>query len=95
MLEKLKDAEARYCELEELLASADVFSNQERFTATMKEYKSLTPVIEKYREYKSAESEMDDLRQMLDDTLDAEMRELANSEFKELKIKTETLLEDP
>ena len=94
MLEKLKDAEARYCELEELLASADVFSNQERFTATMKEYKSLTPVIEKYREYKSAEIEMEDLRQMLDDTLDAEMREFANAEFKEIKVKIEALLEE-
>ena len=62
MLEKLKDAEARYCELEELLASADVFSNQERFTSIMKEYKSLTPVIEKYREYKSVQSETEDKR---------------------------------
>ena len=79
MLEKLKDAEARYCELEELLASADVFSNQERFTAIMKEYKSLTPVIEKFREYKAVQSETDDLRQMLDDTLDAELREFENT----------------
>ena len=94
MLEKLKGAEARYCELEELLASADVFSNQERFTSIMKEYKSLTPVIEKYREYKSVQSETDDLRLMLDDTLDAEMRELANAEYKDLKAKTEVLLEE-
>lgn len=94
MLKKLQEAEARYCELEELLASADVFGNQERFTAIMKEYKSLTPIIEKYREYKAAESEMDDLRQMLDDTLDAELRELANAEYKELKAKIELLLEE-
>ena len=94
MLEKLKDAEARYCELEELLASADVFSNQERFTSIMKEYKSLTPVIEKYREYKSVQSETEDLRLMLDDTLDAELRELANAEYKVAKAKVEVLLEE-
>ena len=94
MLEKLKAAEARYCELEELLASADVFSNQERFTALMKEYKSLTPIIEKYREYKAADDEMNGLRQMLDDTLDAELRELANAEYKEIKTTVELILEE-
>ena len=48
MLEKLKDAEQRYCAMEEELASPEVFSNQERFTALMKEYKALGPIIEKY-----------------------------------------------
>ena len=50
MLEKLKDAEIRYCTIEEELALPDIFSDQERFTTLMKEYKSLTPIIEKYRE---------------------------------------------
>ena len=93
MLEKLKDAEARYSSIEEQLASPDVFSEQERFTSLMKEYKALTPIIEKYREYKSALAESEDLRSMLDEALDAEMRELANAEYKEIKIKLEALLD--
>ena len=94
MLEKLRDAEARYCNMEEQLASPDIFSDQERFTALMKEYKALTPVIEKYREYKSVAAESDDLRSMLDDSLEPEMRELVNAEYKEIKLRLDTLLEE-
>ena len=94
MLEKLNDAERRYATIEEDLASPDVFSAQERFTALMKEYKALSPIIEKYREYKSACAELESLREMLNDSLDAEMRELVNTEHKELKSKTDALLEE-
>ena len=94
MLEKLKDAEIRYCTIEEELASPDVFSDQERFTTLMKEYKSLTPIIEKYREYKSVVAECEDLRAMLEESLDAEMRELVQSEYKEIKAKPDLLLEE-
>ncbi len=94
MLDKLKDAEVRYCAMEEELASPEIFSDQERFTALMKEYKTLSPIIEKYREYKSVVAECEDLRAMLDDTLDAEMYELALAEYKEIKPKTDLLLEE-
>ncbi len=94
MLEKLKDAELRYLEMEAQLADPDIFSNQERFTTLMKDYKALTPVIEKFREYKSAIGESEDLREMLEDSLDADMREMVNVEYKEIKIKTEALLEE-
>lgn len=94
MLDKLKDAEVRYCAMEEELASPEIFSDQERFTALMKEYKTLSPIIEKYREYKSVVAECEDLRAMLDDSLDAEMYELALAEYKEIKPKTDLLLEE-
>lgn len=94
MLDKLKDAEVRYCAMEEELASPEVFSDQERFAALMKEYKALTPVIEKYREYKSVVAECEDLRAMLDELLDTEMHELVLAEYKEIKPKTDALLEE-
>lgn len=94
MLEKLKDAEARYLKMEEDLASPDIFSDQTRFTALMKEYKALTPIIEKYREYKTAQTEINDLRAMLDEPLDSEMREMANAEHKELKATLDTLADE-
>ncbi len=94
MLEKLKDAELHYREMEAQLADPDIFSNQERFTALMREYKALTPVIEKFREYKSAVLESEDLREMLEDALDADMRELVNTEFKDIKIRIDALLEE-
>ena len=94
MLEKLNSAEARYISIEEELASPDVFSNQEKFTALMKDYKSLTPIIEKYREYKKAQSENEDARTMLEESLDPEMKELVAAELKETKALMDTLLEE-
>ena len=75
MLEKLKSAEEKYIDIENELASPDIFSNQEEYTRLMKEYKTLTPIIEKFREYKKVESDMNDAREMLDEQLDADMRE--------------------
>ena len=94
MLNKLKDAELRYIAMEQELASPDIFADQERFTTLMKEYKALTPVIEKYREYEAALAECEDLKAMLDDSLDADMRELALAEYKEIKPKIDLLFEE-
>ena len=94
MLEKLNDAEKRYISIEEELSLPDTFSNQEKYASLMKEYKSLTPIIEKFREYKATEKECSDLREMLDEPLDAEMRELASAELKEAKVKIEELFEE-
>ena len=77
MLEKLNDAEKRYLSIEEELSLPETFSNQEKYASLMKEYKSLTPIIEKFREYKATEKECADLKAMLDEPLDADMRELA------------------
>lgn len=94
MLEKLKSAEEKYISIENELAQPDVFSNQEEYARLMKEYKSLTPIIEKYREYKSVQSELSDLKEMLDGTLEPEMRELANEELKSYQKNSETLAEE-
>ena len=94
MLEKLNDAEKRYTSIEEELSSPETFSNQEKYASLMKEYKTLTPIIEKFREYKSTEKECADLKAMLDEPLDADMRELAVAELKDAKAKFEQLFEE-
>ena len=94
MLNKLKEAEKRYISLEEELANPDIFSNQEKFAALMKDYKALTPVIEHYREYVRVCAENAEAREMLDEQLDAEMREMINQEVKDTKQKMELLLDE-
>ncbi|MBE6531633.1 MAG: peptide chain release factor 1 [Ruminococcaceae bacterium] len=94
MLNKLQAAEEKYLNIEAELASPDVFSNQEKFTALMKEYKSLTPIIEKFREYKKACSDNEEARILMEDSQDPEMKELATEEFRETKQAMETLFEE-
>ena len=94
MLDKLKATEERYIQIEEQLALPDVFSNNEKYTSLMKEYKTLTPIIEKFREYNQAKSENEDALAMLEENLDAEMRELVSAELKETKARMEALTEE-
>ena len=94
MLNKLKDAEARYIDLEAQLALPDVFSDTERFASLMKDYKALTPIIEKYREYRSAEDANSEARALSEESLDADMRELVFEEIKETREKMDALLEE-
>ena len=55
----------------------------------MKEYKNLTPIIEKFREYKKACSDNEEARNLLDESQDAELKETKSAMeriFEELKI---------
>ena len=93
MLEKLKSAEEKYVGIEAKLAEPDIFSDNENYTKLMKEYKALTPVIEKYREYQRTETECREARELLDEALDADMREMVTEEYKALQKQSESLLE--
>ncbi len=95
MLNKLKDAELRFVHIEEELALPETVTNQEKYKSLMKEYKQITPVIEKYREYKNCELQMRDALELADDASgDLDMRELARAEFAELKDKLDILTEE-
>ncbi len=86
MLNKLNDAEARFVRIEEELAMPETVSDMEKYKSLMKEYKQLTPVIEKYREYKSIISQMDEALEIAEDSsMDSDMRELARAEYEEQK----------
>ena len=93
MLEKLKEAELRYLDMEKSLSDPSVFSDPERYATLMKEYKALTPVIETYRAYAKAEQANEEARLLLEEPLDSDMKELASAELKETKAQMEDLLE--
>jgi peptide chain release factor 1 len=94
MLEKLKEAEARFTEIEEKLSSPDVASDPEAYKNLMKDRKNLAPVIEKYREYKKAVSDADEARALLDEPLDSEMKEMALDELRTSKEAAERCYEE-
>lgn len=94
MLEKLKAAEEKYISMEAALADPAIFSDNEKYATLMKEYKSLSPIIEKYREYKSTDAELSDLKEMLDGSLEADMREMVSEEYKLTQKSVADLLEE-
>lgn len=91
MLDKLNSAEQKYIKLEEALADPDICADIERYTRLIKEYKGLTPIIEKYREYKLAEAQIDEAEEMIDTAEDAEWRKLAYDELESAKVRAAEL----
>ncbi|MBE6911509.1 MAG: peptide chain release factor 1 [Oscillospiraceae bacterium] len=90
MLEKLAFLEEKYRELEEKLADPNLYNDPALAAKLLKEQKELTPIIECYRNYCSTEKELSDLREILDGN-DAELREMAQEEFPEVKEKLASL----
>ena len=84
MFDKLEDILIRYEEIQEELNSPEVTNDQNRYRKLMKEYSSLTPLVEKYQEYKDAKQTIEDSLAMMNEP-DEEMRELAKEELASAK----------
>jgi peptide chain release factor 1 len=91
--QKLTRAEDRFREIEQMLTLPSVVSNNKEYSKLIKEYKYLEPTILKFREYKDAEKNMRDSDEMMrDSSLDAELREMAEDEFKSYRELCEKLM---
>ena len=62
MLEKLAGIEARYDELERLMADPDVMSDYAKVAEYAQERASLAEIVEAYRKYKRQLQQLDDAR---------------------------------
>ena len=95
MFTKLARAEDRFKEIEQMITLPEIVSDNKEYSSLMKEYKNLTPVIEKYREYKNEEKEMRDADEMMrDSSLDSDLRELAEDEYKLHRSNCEAMTEE-
>ncbi|MEZ3454630.1 MAG: peptide chain release factor 1 [Oscillospiraceae bacterium] len=95
MFEKLKLTEQKYEEISRKLTDMEVISDNKLYTSLMKEYKNLTPIVDKYREYVRCKKTMEDAKELLDEAGgDREMKELAQLEFDESREALETLGEE-
>ena len=95
MLNKLTSVEERYEEVNSLLYDPDVISDMNKYSALMKEHKGLTPIVEKFREYKKAEEDFSSAKAMLDEGgLDKDFRELVQMEYEESGAFKEKLFEE-
>lgn len=95
MFEKLMLMEQRYEEISEKLSDPEVVSDNKLYTQLMKEFKNLTPIIEKYREYVSAKKHHDEAKELLDGGgLDKDFKEMAQAELEESKEETEKITEE-
>lgn len=95
MFDKLIEVEKRFEEVNELICNPDVVADMEQYTKLMKELKQLTPVVEKFREYKTAKETFEESKEMLNDSsLDADFTEMVKEEFEQSKEDIERFAEE-
>jgi len=91
VLQKLASIEARYHQLNELMADPEVATDITKLQAYVKEQNQIAPLVEKYREYAQVLNGIREAEEMLKDSADAELHELAQMEFDELRSRIEPL----
>ncbi|MEW4149944.1 peptide chain release factor 1 [Bacillus thuringiensis] len=93
MLDRLQAVENRYEKLNELLSDPEVISDTSKLREYSKEQSDIQETVEVYREYKGVREQLKDAKAMLEEKLDAEMRDMVKEEVSELESQEKTLSE--
>ena len=91
MLDKLKQLDNRYAEIQQRMESGEIYADPAAYTKCAREMKELEPVVMAYREYAKAQNAMKEAYELLNDP---EYRELAQEEYSAAKEKTAVLEEE-
>ena len=89
MFDKLEKVKLRYEEITAKLSDPEVINDQQQFKALSKEYSDLEKIVHAYNHYKSIKNNLDSGRELLYETNDPEMKELAELEIAEMQLKIE------
>lgn len=91
MLEKLDAIKDKYIELSEKISDPETLSDSQKLQKLMKEQAQLEPIVLKYNEYMDVATQLEDSKEMLNEKLDDDFREMVKEEVKELTAKEEEL----
>ncbi len=89
LTEKLDQLGARYDELTQQLSTSEVASDSARYQKVAKQHAELEEIVEKHREYKQLEKDLAGAQQMFVEAEDAEMKQMAHDEERELTARKE------
>jgi len=91
LFDRLQAVEDRYERLNELLSDPDIVNDTKKLRDYSKEQSDISETVQTYREYKEAKEQFQDAKAMLEEKLDAEMREMVKEEISELEDRIEEL----
>ena len=95
MFEKLALMEQKYDEISARLADPETVADNKLYTQLMRDFKNMTPIIDKFREYKRAQASFEEARELLEaGGLDRDFKEMAQAELEESKEAMETLTQE-
>jgi peptide chain release factor 1 len=87
--EKLDQLGARYDELTQQLSTAELVSDSAKFQKVAKQHAELEEIVAKHREYKQIEKDLAGAHEMALEADDAEMKQMAHEEEKQLTARKE------
>lgn len=94
MLRKLDFIENKYEELSSKISDPNVMANQKEWQRLCKEHAELELLVMKYRQYRKAEEELKNSKEMLVEESDRDMKDMIQEEIKALTETLETTYQD-
>jgi peptide chain release factor 1 len=91
LFEKLKQIESAYDQMTGDLSSADVLADSARYQKLAKQHADLTEIVIKYRDWKEIAKGLEGAKQLLHETDDPEMKQMAHDEERTLEARRETV----
>lgn len=93
MLDRLAIVKQRFDEVSDLIIQPDVIADQKRYIALNREYKDLSAMMEKRRQYIDLVERQEEAEQIISDGEDPEMTDMAKEELDAIKNELPTLEE--
>lgn len=94
MLDKLEAIYQKFNDISKQMTDSDIMSDQQKMTALYKEHADLSPIVDKYLEYKKCETDMKDAEAMLQDSPDPDFKEMLELEISENREKLPKIEEE-
>jgi peptide chain release factor 1 len=91
LFEKLNEIESRYDEMTRELSSPEVLADSARYQKLAKTHAEMAEIVAKYREWKQIETGLQDAKQLLAESDDAEMKQMAREEEHALDARRESV----
>ena len=93
MIERLAIVKQRFDEVSDLIIQPEVIADQKRYIALNREYKDLSALMEKRKEYLNLSQRQKEAEEIISDSSDPEMTDMAKEELEEVKSKLPALEE--
>ncbi|ABO51672.1 bacterial peptide chain release factor 1 (bRF-1) [Desulforamulus reducens MI-1] len=89
MYDKLQALEDRFEQLESQISDPEVMADRAKWQQLVKSHSDLAEVVDVFRQYKKAKEDLQENKQMLEDKLEPDFREMVELEIEELTSKIE------
>lgn len=94
MFDKLEALEEKFGTLAEKISDPEIIADQETWRKLCKEHSDLSPIIDKYKEYKQAKQTIADDKEMLAEGVEKELEEMVREELAETEKNLVTICDE-